>query len=150
MRYASWHTDWNKLVRDNVPSGLEAKGIHTSSRIVEDKQELIMLLGHKLMEEMDELENALAQADQEKILEEAADVQEVHEKLFSLLKEWLGDGIDWYDTLISMMGKAEWKINASVTQQNHELIVKLKEIKTKKREEKGWFEKWIFLISTDS
>lgn len=150
MTYASWHTDWNKLVRDNIPSGLEAKGIHTSSRIVEDKQELIMLLGHKLMEEMAELENALAQTHQEKIFEEAADVQEVHEKLFSLLKTYNGDEIDWYDAIITLMWKAEYKINSTVTKQNHELIEKLKDIKIKKREEKGWFEKWIFLISTDS
>lgn len=53
-----------------------------------------MLLGHKLMEEMAELENALAQTHQEKIFEEAADVQEVHEKLFSLLKTYNGDEID--------------------------------------------------------
>lgn len=149
MTYASWHTDWNKLVRDNVPSGLEAKGIHTSSRIVEDKQELIMLLGHKLMEEIKELEDAIVQADIEKMLEEAADVNEVSHKLFSILKEYNWDDIDGYDTIISMMWKAEQKINSTVTQQNQWLIEKLKEIQNKKREEKGWFEKWVFLISTD-
>jgi phosphoribosyl-ATP pyrophosphohydrolase len=53
-----------------------------------------MLLGHKLMEEMKELEDAIAQADQEKILEEVADVQEVNQKLFSLIKEYNEDDID--------------------------------------------------------
>ena len=150
MTYASWHTKWNKLVRDNIPSGLKAKGIHTSTRIVEDKQELIMLLGHKLMEEMIELEDALLQEDQQKILEEAADVQEVNQKLFSLIKEYNGDDIDWYDKIITLMWKAEQKINRTVIQQNQKLIEKLQNIKNKKYKEKWWFEKWIFLISTDS
>ena len=101
------------------------------------------------MEEMAELEDALAQANQEKSLEEAADVQEVHKKLFDLLIEYNGDEIDWYDSIITLMWKAERKINTSVTQQNQELIKKVKDIQTKKREEKWWFDSWIFLISTD-
>jgi predicted house-cleaning noncanonical NTP pyrophosphatase (MazG superfamily) len=149
MTYASWHTEWNKLVRDNIPATLEFKWIKVSSRIVENKQELIMLLGHKLMEEMKELEDAIAQADQEKILEEVADVQEVNQKLFSLIKEYNEDDIDWYDKIITLMSKAERKINSTVIQQNQELIEKLQNIKNKKYEEKWWFEKWVFLISTD-
>ncbi len=150
MNYATWHNDWNKLVRDNVPEWLEARGIKTSSRIVEDKQELITLLGNKLAEEMIELEKEMKEANHEQMLQEAADVKEVLDSLFILLKEYNWEEIDWYDSLISAMSAAERKINSQITQQNHELIKRVKDIQQQKREEKGWFDKWIFLISTDS
>ncbi len=150
MNYATWHNDWNKLVRDNVPAWLEARGIKTSSRIVEDKQELITLLGNKLAEEMIELEKEMKEANHEQMLQEAADVKEVLDSLFILLKEYNWEEIDWYDSLISAMSAAERKINSQITQQNHELIKRVKDIQQQKREEKGWFDKWIFLISTDS
>lgn len=150
MTYTTWHNERNKLVRDKVTLWLEEKGIKFSSRIITDKWELIMLLWNKLVEEINELEKEMKEANHEAMLQEAADVKEVIDKLFTLLKEYDWDKIDWYDALINTMSAAEWKINSQITQQNQELINKVKDIQQQKREEKWWFENWIFLISTDS
>lgn len=85
---------------------------------------------------MTELEKEMKEANHEQMLQEAADVKEVLDSLFVLLKEYDGNQIDSYDSLISAMSAAERKINSQITQQNQELILKVKNIQQQKREEK--------------
>ncbi len=150
MTYAPWHNSWNKLVRDNIPSGLEAKWVKTTIRIVTDKNELIDLLWNKLQEEIEEFNLALTEHKKDKIIEEAADVQEVLDALKVLLEKSDISNIHSYDSVINAMGRAIWHIESKLTEIDFTLIEKKKEIQKNKRDEKWWFNDWIFLISTDS
>ena len=136
-------------MRYKVVEWLEDKWIKTSSRIVEDKEEIIKLLGEKLVEEMKELEKEMKEANIDNMLKEAWDVNEIIDRLFILLKEYDIDKIDWYNSIINTMSAAQEKIHSEVTQKNQELIGRMKDFQIQKRDEKWWFEKWIFLISTD-
>ncbi len=63
----------NKLVRDNIPSILEAQGIKVTGRVME-KEEYIERLKDKLLEETKEVRLSNTR---EELLEELADVLEV-------------------------------------------------------------------------
>lgn len=148
MSYSSWHNDWNKLVRDKIPSSLEAKGIKTTIRIVTDKNELITLLWDKLYEELEEFNVVLEQQVIDKIAEEAADVQEVLDALKELLT-WNIDTIKNYDAVVGAMWRADWHIKTRLADVDPDLLIQKKVIQKKKFDEKWWFQAWIFLISTD-
>ncbi len=67
---------YNKLVRDNIPDILRKKGIPFEERIAED-QEYRLELFKKLREEIDEF-------DEEKNVDELADILEVIEAIMKL------------------------------------------------------------------
>ncbi len=67
---------YNKLVRDNIPDILRKKGIPFEERIAED-QEYRLELFKKLREEIDEF-------DEEKNIDELADILEVIEAIVKL------------------------------------------------------------------
>lgn len=66
-------TQYNKLVRDNIPAICERNGAKATTRVLRDKREYIAALYAKLEEEMLEVKAAKP----EDILGELADVQEV-------------------------------------------------------------------------
>lgn len=80
MAKATW-----KLVRDNIPSIIEADGRTPETRVVKDKQAHIKVLKKKLDEEVKELKQELTvfhnpnldSVCKEKLTEEMADVLEV-------------------------------------------------------------------------
>ena len=80
------HTEYNKLVRDFIPEIIKSQPstISVKHREIQDNKEFIEALLDKLCEEANELRNAYYMND-EKSLEELADVQEVVNKI---LKEF--------------------------------------------------------------
>lgn len=67
---------YNKLVRDNIPDQLDAKGIEYEKRIANDA-EFRDELFKKLNEEIAEFNEAIEMGDQAKITEELTDIIEV-------------------------------------------------------------------------
>ncbi len=98
---------YNKLVRDRIPEIIEASGNRCKTKILSDKEYLTML-DAKLNEE-------IAEYQQDKSLEELADVLEV--------------------------------IRAITVARGHSLE-ELERIRIKKAQQRGSFEKKIFLIET--
>ena len=147
MTYSKWITIYNKIVRDTYPLFFEWKWILYTIRIIEDKKELVSLLSDKLHEEICELQDALHKQNKKEICEEIADIQEVIISLKKIL--WT---IEWHDKSLHVMQTikdTENKIDI-YTAQNKESIHEIQKTQQEKYELKWWFEKWIFLISTDS
>lgn len=80
--------EYNKLVRDNIPTHLDSKGIHYEQRTAtpeEYKEELIKKLGEEVMEftearNTEELADILEVIEAIKKLPEFANVEEVRKK----------------------------------------------------------------------
>lgn len=150
MAYASWHVDYNKIIRDKYPEIFEAKGIKADIQVVSDQKQLILLLWEKLEEELAELDAAIKEDNMEKMLEEAADVREVRERLRQLLLTINIDLDPSFSNIVTAIGRADRNIKRYVTQENKDIEAKLAQIQLHKRTEKWWFDKWLLLISTDS
>ncbi|TSC69910.1 MAG: hypothetical protein G01um101470_925 [Parcubacteria group bacterium Gr01-1014_70] len=98
---------FKKLIRDNMPSIMEAKGTSIRTRVLEDDAEFIAALENKLLEEVQELRNK----------EQPALVQ-----------------IAYMEEIMEALRKAY-----------HIAPEEIAEERKKKREERGGFEKRLFL-----
>lgn len=76
---------YNKLVRDKIPSLINAQGKKAICRIITDEKELFNLLCDKLIEEANELKNANSEDNR---LEEFADVSTV---VFEICRQIITD-----------------------------------------------------------
>jgi predicted house-cleaning noncanonical NTP pyrophosphatase (MazG superfamily) len=76
----------SKLVRDKIPEILEKKGIKAETRILTDNQEYLSALCNKLLEEVNEFIEVSADANDNHIKEELADVLEVIDAICKLKK----------------------------------------------------------------
>lgn len=162
MAYKNGYIQYNKLVRDKIPEYLEGKWIKVQYRILETTAEIIACLNAKRDEEEKELEVAVQRWNSQDIIEECADLLEVAGKnrkvaftmtvhsntdsliydLMMMRKKYVESRIktDIYDTLLTLGEKTltrEW------------LLPMIQEKQAQKAQEKWWFDKNIFLISTD-
>jgi len=80
MKNYSKDQNYNKLVRDNIPRIIETDGVVAQVRIL-DKEELILKLKEKLLEETNELKEASSKSDQ---IKEMADCLEI---IYALCEE---------------------------------------------------------------
>jgi predicted house-cleaning noncanonical NTP pyrophosphatase (MazG superfamily) len=116
---------YNKLVRDDVPDIIEADGHRAVYDTIEDKDEMLVALLLKLVEEVAELDEALTEATQE---DDEAVVRDV-----AVIEE-LADVLTVFTELIDELSRCHEPIADAV----------LKQIQTK-TSEKGTFSKRVFL-----
>ena len=116
---------YNKLVRDDVPDIIEADGHTAVYDTIEDKDELLVALLLKLVEEVRELDEALTEATQE---DDEAVVRDV-----AVIEE-LADVLTVFTEIIDALSR------------NHETVADaiLSQVR-KKVSEKGTFSKRVFL-----
>lgn len=123
--------EYNKLVRDNIPSIIENEGKKCEYIHLSDPSMYVYYFIEKLSEELIELSNALTF---DEILEELADVLEVieHIKSYMVLANEIAKHIDNY-------------IN-NVMHQHNISEKEIKEFQNKKRNEKGSFQNRVYLL----
>lgn len=90
-------TYYNKLVRDNIPALIIARGKNCECRILKDNEEFKNQLLNKLVEELNELLEALHTDNKKNIIEELVDLKEILETIRELngisLEEFLDASI---------------------------------------------------------
>lgn len=149
MDYSAQYTVWNKLVRDNIVPDLESKWIKVKYRILLSQTQLFVLLGIKLQEELEEFDKAIKANDEKQILEEGADVETVRQKLLSIIMDGNLEHVKDYYKIIKNLWQAERKVDRYIKQLWHNYIKKMEVIMQNKLASKWWFDKWIYLISTE-
>lgn len=78
MQYPAERTYYRKLIRDNVPNMMTAKGVTFSVQPIEDDQLFTVALGNKLLEEAQEF---VAAVDHDERVSELVDVLDVIDEL---------------------------------------------------------------------
>lgn len=136
-------------MRDNIVADLEKKGTKVSYTVITTQQQLFVMLWLKLEEELDEFNQALDSNEMDKILEEWADLQTVSNKLHTMIVDVDDPKPESYFRIIENLWQADWKINRYIKQSWHNNLQKMQDILEKKLQEKWWFDKWIYLISTE-
>lgn len=90
---------YNKLVRDNIPEIIEKQGKKANYRVITDEEEFKVVLAAKLIEEANELAEAIRNNDKKAMEEEVGDL------LFAIitLEEFVN--IDRYDVGLKAIKK---------------------------------------------